>query len=335
MSGGKNRPEDEREPGEGQEPEEEGRPDGQAEDRPDGQAEGRPERESAASSSNQPETSAESLPEEPEGELTEEQLAAWEEQYFNSDDEEDEEEREYFERKARNRQRLKKGIAVIVSLALLVNVFAFWPMFYNSQAIQFIVKSRELSKNEAVAQYKQSIVVVSSDGSRGTGFLISADGYIATNHHVVEDKDQVFVKFSEGPASLADVVMSEPAIDLAIVKMRESTEDIPVLPLQQETAWEPGQHVYVIGNPLFFNFIANEGTIIGDMPVRGLDVPVIVIQAPIYRGNSGSPVINGDGEVIAVVYATTEIEQAGDKQNVGLAVPIHYLLPYLEDNGQE
>ncbi|WP_178075216.1 trypsin-like peptidase domain-containing protein, partial [Pseudomonas sp. 2995-1] len=98
--------------------------------------------------------------------------------------------------------------------------------------------------------------------------------------------------------------------------------------LQFEESWDPGMSIYVIGNPLFFNFIANRGHII-DL-TEGRDVPFLMIDAPIYRGNSGSPVINEDGLVVGVVFATSRRDVDGERIRVGLAVPVEHLMNYLD-----
>jgi serine protease Do len=258
--------------------------------------------------------------------------AMWEEETddLRDDEADEEEERKFFERKERARKRLRKGIAIFLIVALIANGAAFWPMLYNLQAIRFLAISSELSRNEAISQYKQSVVTVSTEDGKGTGFLISPDGHIVTNHHVIDGKKKAFVKFSEGASMEAEVVVSEASLDLAVLKIELRDKDRPALPLEREESWQPGTHVYVIGNPLFFSHIVNQGTFVGEIPVQGLDVPAMAIQAPIYKGNSGSPLINEKGEVVAVVFATAEIEDSGEKRKVGLAVPVKHLLPYLD-----
>ena len=77
-----------------------------------------------------------------------------------------------------------------------------------------------------------------------------------------------------------------------------------------------------IGNPLYFTQIANEGAILGMVSVAGRQRPVMAVDAPVFKGNSGSPVINEQGQAIGVIYATGEIVRAGKTEQVGLAVPL-------------
>src|SRR5690625_2901082 len=77
--------------------------------------------------------------------------------------------------------------------------------------------------------------------------------------------------------------------------------------------------------PLRFQGIANEGTIIDDIQLSSWDEKVMMIEAPIYRGNSGSPIINKNGQVIGIVFATLNQEEHG---KVGLFIPIDYYFTY-------
>ncbi|RKN84393.1 S1C family serine protease [Paenibacillus ginsengarvi] len=258
----------------------------------------------------------------------------WDEQepplWSDADEEEDQ---AYFEKKARARKRLKKILAVLLAAVLLANVLSFWPMLYNMQAIRFLSVSRELSRSDQVSGYKQAVAVVGSKGGKGTGFVVSSGGYIVTNYHVIEGKSSLFVSFPKGKSYPAEVVSSNPSADLALLRIDPGDAALHALPLNRAGSAQSGDSVYIIGNPLMFDRVANAGTIVGEMPIDSMDIPIIAIEAPIYKGNSGSPVINEQGEVVAVVFATASIERSGETMKVGLAIPIRYLLSDLDRLG--
>ncbi|MDQ0253481.1 serine protease Do [Evansella vedderi] len=248
------------------------------------------------------------------------------EEFFNPDDEEE----EIDPKKKKTGKWLKVTIASILTVALLSNVLSLWPQLFNLASIEFLAISRELSQNEDVQAFKESVVVVRAGDSKGTGFYISNEGHIMTNYHVIDNLPQmVTVSFQDGKRYPASVVMEDPAIDIAILQIEGENLDRPVL--EFEETWEEGLPVYIIGNPLFFNFIANRGHVLDLTPTRNRDDPMLMIDAPIYKGNSGSPVINHDGKVVGVVYATTRVDYEGDRIRVGLAVPVDYFKKYLDD----
>ncbi|MFG6149599.1 S1C family serine protease [Halobacillus sp. B23F22_1] len=198
-------------------------------------------------------------------------------------------------------------------------VAAILPNTFSLPAFDFLVTSAKLSTNDQIAKYKESVVVVEAGESKGTGFAVSADGLILTNHHVIEEKRRISVSFPESGLHEAEVVEEMPDIDLAVLKVEGN--DFSYLPLAEETVFDPDEEFSFIGNPLNFTGIANQGTIIDYTELSNWDRPVLMLDAPIYRGNSGSPVINEDGEVIAIVFATSRKEEHG---RVGLAVPVDY-----------
>lgn len=241
--------------------------------------------------------------------------------FFDDDDSEEE--------PKPSRRKLRRWIVLLLVLGLLANIVAFFPQMFSLQAIEFLKTNRELSKNEAIQQYKQAVVVVNAGGRKGTGFNIADNGLILTNHHVIEGERTSLVSFPSGQNYTADVVASDPAIDAAILQIREPGELLPSLDIESASDVQEGTPIYVIGNPLFFNQMANEGTVLGQTLLTDWEVPVLMIQAPIYKGNSGSPILNKEGKVIAVVFATTKAKLGDRTSNIGLAVPIAHFHKYL------
>jgi len=207
----------------------------------------------------------------------------------------------------------------LIAFAMLFNVFALLPQTFSIPAIDFLVKSTQLSAEDDIKQYKKAVVVIETEDSKGTGFAINSNGTILTNHHVVEGEDNVTVAFPDDGLHNGEVVATFPDVDLAIIET--GGEDLPHLTLAEETTFTEDEEIYFIGNPLRFNGIANEGTIIGYTQLASWEQPVLMIEAPVYRGNSGSPIITEEGLVIGVIFATLEHDDHG---KVGLFVPIDY-----------
>lgn len=222
------------------------------------------------------------------------------------------------------RRWIPRLVAALLAVAMLANVLAFWPQVYSLAAIQFLAKSRELAQNDEVQRYREAVVIVRADDRKGTGFAISADGLIVTNEHVVGDAGQVDVHFADGTYVRADHIASDAELDLALLQTVEG-DDWPALAFDLERTVAAGEAVFVIGNPLFFNRIANEGVALAPVLPSGRERPVLALNAPIYKGNSGSPVIDQEGFVVAVVYATMRATVDGRSERVGLAVPISEL----------
>src|SRR5699024_8302446 len=207
-------------------------------------------------------------------------------------------EREAYEKKhGKPKRRFPKWGFWLISLALAFNVVALWTQTLSIPAIEFLVTSKEIK------EYKIILHVIEKEEGTGTVFLFSDVGFMLTNSHVVDENSTVRVGVPEHGLFTGEVVEDYPKIDLAVVKI-DIGEPTPHLKLAENPTYEKDAPIYFIGNPLKFSGIANKGNLQDEVQLESWEKSVITIDAPVYRGNSGSPVINDAGEVIGVVFAT-------------------------------
>src|SRR3954469_8932285 len=140
----------------------------------------------------------------------------------------------------------------------------------------------------------------------GSGFIVSKDGYILTNNHVVEEADRVTVTLLDNRQFTAKVIGTDPTTDVALIKV--DANDLPTVSLGNDDAARVGQWVVAIGNPLGLDFTVTAG-IISAKGRSQLNLPgreryaiqdFIQTDAAINPGNSGGPLVNIHGEVIGI-----------------------------------
>jgi len=164
----------------------------------------------------------------------------------------------------------------------------------------------------------------------GSGFIISNDGYIVTNNHVIEKADEINVKLYNGKEYKAKKIGRDPLTDLALLKIDVENADLKPLKLGDSDSLEVGEWVLAIGNPFGLEssytagIISAKGRDLGEGPYDNF----LQTDASINPGNSGGPLVNLKGEVIGI---NTAIIASG--QGLGFAVPVNTLkniLPQLK-----
>ncbi|UWQ23003.1 DegQ family serine endoprotease [Jannaschia sp. W003] len=134
----------------------------------------------------------------------------------------------------------------------------------------------------------------------GSGFVISEDGYIVTNNHVIENADEILIEFWSGAELPAEVIGTDPNTDIALLKV-ESDAPLPFVPFGDSDVMRTGDWVMAMGNPLGQGFSVSAGIVSArERELQGAYDDYIQTDAAINRGNSGGPLFNMDGEVIGV-----------------------------------
>jgi serine protease Do len=166
----------------------------------------------------------------------------------------------------------------------------------------------------------------------GSGVIISPDGYIVTNNHVVEGATDVRVTMSDRRILSAKVVGTDPLTDLAVIKVEG--KNLPNAPWGDSTKLHPGQTVLAFGNPFGFRFTVTRGIVSAlNRPNLSSDdarKPGQFIQtdAAINPGNSGGPLVNAHGEVVGI--NTFLISPSGSFSGVGFAIPTQIVRPTVD-----
>ena len=158
-------------------------------------------------------------------------------------------------------------------------------------------------------------------GALGSGFVVSEDGYIVTNNHVVSNADEIFVKFSDGREYRTRLVGTSPEVDIAVLKI-ESNEKFKPLEFSDSDKIEIGQWSIAFGNPMGLNDSMTVGVISASgRSSLGIEEIENFIQtdAAINQGNSGGPLIDINGKVIGV--NTAILSTSGGSVGLGFAIP--------------
>ncbi|HEX2959416.1 MAG TPA: DegQ family serine endoprotease [Chitinispirillaceae bacterium] len=169
--------------------------------------------------------------------------------------------------------------------------------------------------------------------SLGSGVIVSKDGYILTNYHVVKGADEIEIKTSDKRSFQATIVGSDSLTDVAVVKIKEKVNDLPVAFIGNSDELRPGDWSLAIGNPFSLSSSVTLGIISALGRTTGNDANAyqnfIQTDAAINPGNSGGALVNIRGELIGI--NTMIYTQSGGYMGIGFAIPINMAQKIMED----
>ena len=157
--------------------------------------------------------------------------------------------------------------------------------------------------------------------SLGSGFVISDDGYVLTNAHVVEEADEILVRLNDRRELPAELIGSDPQTDVALLKV--DADELPTLELGDSDDLKVGEWVAAIGSPFGFDYSVTAGIVsaINRTLPRDVYVPFIQTDVAINPGNSGGPLFNLEGEVVGI--NSQIFTRSGGFMGVSFAIPIN------------
>lgn len=235
---------------------------------------------------------------------------------------------------------------LILAAALIYNMFDTYPDAIDKNPTVNITVSDKgptkpedgLASAELLEEVKQSIVVVSTQSSTsaglGSGFIISDDGYIVTNQHVIEGADSIWVDLYDGKSYQAKVVGSSERDDVAVIKI--NAKDLPTSTLGKSSNCYVGERVYAIGCPDSYDYAWTVTMGIVSHTSRNVKIydksgnlektmNLIQTDVSVNPGNSGGPIINTRGEIVGIV--TLKITNT---EGMGFAIPIDGALEIIQ-----
>lgn len=166
--------------------------------------------------------------------------------------------------------------------------------------------------------------------SLGSGFVLSSDGFILTNHHVIKDADEIIVRFSDRTELVAELLGSDERSDVALLKVDAEDMNLKAVKLGDSNDLKVGEWVLAIGSPFGFDYSATAGIVsaLGRSLPSDSYVPFIQTDVAINPGNSGGPLFNLDGEVIGInsqIYSRT-----GGFMGVSFAIPVDVVMDVVD-----
>ncbi|MBT3666373.1 MAG: DUF1080 domain-containing protein [Opitutae bacterium] len=201
----------------------------------------------------------------------------------------------------------------------------------SSNLSELQLAKRDAKGFEKLAQLiKPSVVIIDSvsrigrEGGKGTGFVLSPDGIIATNFHVIGEHREFKIRFEDGKSFFPDSILAiDRENDLALIKI--NAQKLPYLELGDSDEISPGQPIFSIGNPLGFAHSVSRGVIAAIRELeKGDGRPLVQVAIPIEPGSSGSPTLDLNGKVVAILA----IKSGGA---MGFGIPVNKLKDMIQN----
>lgn len=197
----------------------------------------------------------------------------------------------------------------------------------------WLYSADELQNISVYRQCAPSVVEIYTEnnlsGATGCGVIISSDGYIVTNTHVVNAGGSLSVKFHDGSVEDASVVGTDPVTDIAVIRVDDSTRMLMPLAFRSADELVVGQKVIAIGSPYGYSWSQSVGTISAlERTVtssQGVSLSMLIqTDAQINPGNSGGPLLDGKGNMIGLITAI--YSTSGSAQGVSFAIPVNTVI---------
>ncbi len=246
-------------------------------------------------------------------------------------------------------RKIGRWIALAAAIAILGGVSGALVLGAVSSAreAERMLQPQELSPTEIYDMTVHSVVGIATEAttnafgqeavsaSGGTGFILSQDGYVLTNAHVVEGAEEVTVSLFDGQELEAELIASDDEIDIALLKVE--AENLPCVVVGDPQRLQVGEAVYAIGNPLGELTFTMTGGILSardrEINQNGYPQRMLQIDAAINAGNSGGPLFDVYGNVIGVTTAkyTGMSSNGSTMEGLGFAIPIDEAVKAAED----
>jgi len=210
------------------------------------------------------------------------------------------------------------------SLPLMVELPGAW----DSSVMAIAQDLEEQTNIEVYQQASPAVVSVEAGEGSGSGSIVTPDGLILTNAHVIGNNTTAQVRLADGREFTGDVVgFATSRVDLAAIQLRNSPRDLPTIEIAPAGSVQVGQRAFAIGNPFGL-----QGTLtVGIVSRIDLDRGLIQTDAAINPGNSGGPLLGSDGQLIGVNTSIFTTQRSGGNIGIGFAIPVDEVVTFIAE----